>query len=139
LEQLVLLYLEAEEAFGQADWERAGTLYDQVVALKPGYRDAEARLAEVQGQQQLAEQYRQALVHLEARRWREAIEGFEAIVEMDRGYGDPVHGSAMDLLTRARQEKERAGLPTPPAGRRRKPTGMPEEIKPRDKPKDLPA
>jgi tetratricopeptide (TPR) repeat protein len=138
-ERLVDLYREAEEAFGKGDWEQARALYGQVLALKPGYRDAEARLAVVQGQQQLAEEYGQALAHLEARRWLEAIEGFEAILGVDRDYGDPLHGSARDLLTRARQEKERAGLPAPPPGGRRRPTSMPEEIKPRDKPKDLPA
>jgi tetratricopeptide (TPR) repeat protein len=138
LEQIATLQREAEEACHRADWQRAGELYAQVLALNPGDQDVQARWAEVQGQQQLAEQYRQAMAHLEAQRWQEAIEGFEAIVEMDRGYGDPAHGSAADLLNRARQEKKRAGMPGPPDGRRR-PTSMPEEIKPRGKPKDLPA
>jgi type IV secretory pathway VirB10-like protein len=39
----------------------------------------------------------------------------------------------------AADEAAQAGPPSPPAGRRRRPTSLPEEIKPREKPKDLPA
>ena len=138
-DRLEQLYGEAEEAYSQAAWKEAEVLYGQVLALKAGYRDAEARMAEAQRQQQLAAGYRQALAHLEARQWAEAIEGFAALVELEPGYRHPVHGSAADLLAQARQEKELAGLPAPPAGRRPKPTDLPEEIKRHDKPKDLPA
>jgi hypothetical protein len=39
----------------------------------------------------------------------------------------------------AADEAAQAGEPSPPAGRRPRPSGLPEEIKPRHKPKDLPA
>jgi tetratricopeptide (TPR) repeat protein len=133
-ERLNALYVEAEEAYGQADWEQAGALYGQVLTLKPGYRDAEAKAAEVQRQRQLAAQYEQALAHLEARRWAEAVEGFGALVEGEPGYEHPVHGSAAALLTKAQQEKERAELPMPPTGRRRRPSELPEQAEPRKKP-----
>jgi outer membrane protein assembly factor BamD (BamD/ComL family) len=137
--RLEQLYAEAEEAYSQAAWKRAGALYKQVLALQPGYREAEAKRAEAQRQQQLAALYSQAWAHLQARRWAKAIEGFEALVEEEPGYGHPIHGSAAALLAQARQEKERAGKPAPPPGRRPRPADLPEEIKRRDKPKDRPA
>jgi outer membrane protein assembly factor BamD (BamD/ComL family) len=130
-ERLAQLYAQAEEAYSHAAWKRAGMLYKQVLALKPEYRDTVARRAEALHQQQLATLYSQAWAHLKARRWHEAIEGFEALVEAEPGYGHPAHGSAAALLAKARQEKERAALPTPPAGppegmeRRKKPTAQP--------------
>ena len=76
---------------------------------------------------------------METGRWAEAIRDFGALVEEEPNYGHPLHGSAAALLAQARQEQERAALPTPPAGKRPRPTDLPEEIKRRDRPKDLPA
>jgi tetratricopeptide (TPR) repeat protein len=132
-ERLEQLYRQAEEAYRRAAWKRAETLFKQVLALQPGYREAEARRAEAQRQQQLAERYSQAWAHLQARRWTKAIESLEALVEAEPGYGHPVRGSAADLLARARQEKERAGMPAPPSGKRRRPPVPPEEAESRKK------
>jgi outer membrane protein assembly factor BamD (BamD/ComL family) len=140
-ERLEQLYAEAEDAYDRAAWKRAGTLYGQVLALEPGYREAEAKKAEALRQQQLARQYSQAWSHLKARRWQEAIDGFTALVEAEPDYGHPVYGSASDLLAQARQGKEREELPAPPMGEQRrpaagqrKPSGLPEEIKRHEKP-----
>jgi hypothetical protein len=53
--------------------------------------------------------------------------------------GNPEYKDAAALLAETRQEKERAGLPAPPTGKRPKPTDQPEEVERRDKPTDLPA
>jgi hypothetical protein len=140
-EQLTQLYAEAGDAYGRAAWKRAETLYGQVLALKPGYGEAEARLAEARRQQQLARQYSQAWSHLKARRWQEAIDGFEALAKVEPGYAHPVYGAAADLLAQARQGEEQAELPTPPTVEQRRPTagppqpaGSPEETRRREKP-----
>ena len=117
--------IEAEERYREGEWVQAAELYEQVLALEPGYRDVEAKLVEAQRQQHLADQYAQALEHLQAQRWQEAIEGFKAVVEVDPAYKD-----AATLLTEARHQKELASLPKPPGAkpptpRRRKPTSLP--------------
>ncbi len=132
-ERLATLYEEAEQHYRKGEWAQAVELYEQVLALEPGYRDVEAKLAEAQRQQHLADQYAQALEHLQAERWQEAIAGFRTVLEVDPTYKD-----AAGLLARAQHEKERAGLPPPPTGGLRRPTTLPEETKQRGKPRDLP-
>jgi len=114
--------------------------------LDASYRDAPARLAQVQEAlaaeeatrqraAQLARLYTQALEHLQAERWQEAIEGFRAVLEVAPTYKD-----ATALLAEAKHKKELASLPKPPEEKKKppKPVGLPEEIKARGKPKDLP-
>lgn len=137
-ERLQALCSEAGKAYDQAAWKRAETIYGQVLALKPDHGEAETRLAEARRQQQLATQYSQAWSHLKARRWQEAIDGFQALAEAEPGYGHPVYGAAADLLAQARQGKERAELPAPPSTRQRASTGVREEIKQREKPAEGP-
>jgi outer membrane protein assembly factor BamD (BamD/ComL family) len=140
--ELARLYAVANEADQAKDWAKAIESFRAILRLDPSYRDAPARLAQAQEalaaeeaarQQaaQLAKLYAQALAHLQAQHWQEAIEGFRAVVVMDPGYGDPTHGSAATLLARAQQQKELAAKPP-------KPTTLPEEIRPHGKPKDLP-
>jgi outer membrane protein assembly factor BamD (BamD/ComL family) len=147
--ELARRYAEADEAAQAGNWSKAIEGFQAVLRLDASYRDAPARLAQArealaaevtarQREAQLAGLYAQALEHLQVQRWREAIEGFRAVVAIDPDYGDPTQGSAATLLARARQEKDLAELPPSPAARPRKPTTLPEEIRPRGKPKDLP-
>ena len=124
--ELARLYRRAEARAQSAEWGEAAKLYGAVLALEPSYRDVEAKLAEAQRQQHLADRYAQALEHLQSQCWQEAIEGFRAIVEIDPNYHGPDHGNAAALLARARQEKERIELPSPPAAGPRRPTTLPE-------------
>jgi len=135
-EKLSNLYAEGMHATKAKDWEAAIAAYKQVVALDSQYRDAAARLAAVEAEQkkveearrrekQLADFYTEALQHFHAQRWWEAIEGFEAVLEIDRAYRD-----AAALLAEAKHQKELASLPKPLAAkpappRRRKPTTLP--------------
>jgi outer membrane protein assembly factor BamD (BamD/ComL family) len=125
-ERLATLYSGAEEQHRKGEWGQAVELYEQALALEPGYRDVEEKLVEAQRQQRLAERYAQALEHLQAQRWQEAIEGFRAVLEDDSTYRD-----AAVLLVKAKHQKELAGLPKPPAAkpapsRKHKPTTLPK-------------
>ncbi len=125
-ERLTTLYDGAEERYHKGEWTQAAELYGQVLALEPGYRDAEEKLAEAQRQQQLADQYAHALEHLQAQRWQEAIKGFRAVLGVAPTYKD-----ATTLLAKAKHQKELASLPEPPAAkpappRRRKPATLPK-------------
>ncbi len=137
--------------------------YDAPARLAQAQEALAAEEAARQREAQLAKLYAQGLEHLQAQRWPAAIEGFRAVVVIDPDYGDPAHGSAASLLARAQQQKELASqlhrarqelvatllarvqqqkelaqLPRPPTARPGKPTTLPEEIRPRSKPKDLP-
>lgn len=128
-DRLSSLYGEAEEAFhGRSDWSKAAALYGQVLAEQAGYRDAQAKWSESLRQQHLAEQFSQAREHYEGRRWKEAVEGFRAIVEVDPDYNTPSGGDVTTLLGAALGQKERSELPAPPVPRQRKPVGLAEEI-----------
>ncbi|MBM3149413.1 MAG: tetratricopeptide repeat protein, partial [Chloroflexi bacterium] len=153
--ELARLYAVANEAAKAGDWAKASESFQAVLRLDPSYRDAPARLAQArealaaeeaarQRAAQLAKLYAQALAHLQAQHWPEAIEGFRAVLAIDPHYSDPTHGSAATLLARAQQQKELAARPPRPTTLpeeikpRGRPTTLPEEIKPSGKPKDLP-
>jgi outer membrane protein assembly factor BamD (BamD/ComL family) len=136
--ELARLYALAVEATQAGDLSKAVELFEAVMELDAAYRDAaeqwadlKTKLVQAERQQYLAEMYAQALAHLQAQRWPEAVESFRAVIALDPHYGDPTRGSAATLLAMAQQQKELAAKPP-------KPTTLPEEIKPRGKPKDLP-
>jgi len=136
--ELARLYALAVEATKAGDLSKAIELFEAIMELDAAYRDAaeqwadlKTKLVQAERQQYLAERYKQALAHLQAQRWSEAIEVFRAVVAIDPQYGDPTHGSAATLLARAQQQKELAARPP-------RPTTLPEEITTRGKPKDLP-
>jgi len=144
--ELARLYAVADEAAKARNWSKAIECFQAVLKLDASYRDAPARLAQVQEAlaaeeatrqraAQLARLYTQALEHLQAERWQEAIEGFRAVLEVAPTYKD-----ATALLAEAKHKKELASLPKPPEEKKKppKPVGLPEEIKARGKPKDLP-
>jgi tetratricopeptide (TPR) repeat protein len=146
--ELVRLYAEADEAAKEGSWLKAIEIFEGVRKLDPGYRDAltlqrQAResLAQEeaikQRQELLAQSYTRALEHFQAHRWQEATLAFQAVIEIDPSYSNPLYGNASDLMARAKQEKERSDM-RPPIARFAKPTTLPEEIPRRGKPEDLP-
>ena len=145
--ELAHLYSTATEAVQAKEWARAVESFEAVLRSDPGYRDAAARLTQSrktlaaeearQREANLANLYAQALAHLQAQRWADAIAGFEAVVALDPYYGDPTRGSAATLLGRA-QQQERAESPPTPAARPPRPTTLPENIGPPGKPRNLP-
>ncbi len=105
---------------------------------------ARERLAAAEQERKLAALYAEALRLLDAGQPEGALRQFEAVQALA-----PAYRQVSLLLARARQEldasqaaKERAARaaasPPPPAARPGKPATLPEEIKPRPKPKDLP-
>jgi hypothetical protein len=146
--ELARLFAVADEAAQAGDWRQAIESFEEVLRLDEGYGDAAARLAQArqamtreeakrQRQVALAELYDGASERMEAQDWPEAERLLREIQEVDWDYRDVE--ARLAHVTSEREMEERAGLPSPPAGRRRRPTSLPEKIKPRDKPKDLPA
>ena len=132
------------EAYYRGDWAAAIALYGEILTLQPDRPGAAAKLAAAQREHKLAGIYSEALSLLAGSQQAEAIRHFETIQELA-----PDYRQTGALLVRARQElgacltaeeraaQEAATLP-PPAARSAKPSTLPEEIKPRPKPKDLP-
>jgi outer membrane protein assembly factor BamD (BamD/ComL family) len=109
------------------------------------------REAKARQETALAELYDRASKQMEAQDWAEAERLLREIQKVERDYRDVESRLAQVTSEREREERlpvldietEEVHLqtasPSPPAGRRRRPTSLPEEIKPRSKPKDLPA
>ena len=154
--RLADLYGRATRALDADQWEMALGYLEQIGQLAPGYRDAptlaeQARqaLAEKQAAEQrraeLNDLYERASSQLRLENWAEAERLCSQLLDLEPHYRD-----AETLLAKARNRlaaqraaderaaREAAALPPPPAARPGKPTTLPEEIKPRPKPRDLP-
>jgi uncharacterized caspase-like protein len=136
------LYQEAIDYYNAGDWGVALSKLDEILRLDPDFSDPDdirtRAQTRAQEEQRLADQFSQALEHLETQHWSQAIETFQDILKNDPEYNDPTYGSAATLLNRAKQEKERSELPPPPIKKSTKPSTLPEVGKPTGKPKDLP-
>jgi tetratricopeptide (TPR) repeat protein len=136
------LYQEAIDSYNAGDWGVALSKLDEILRLDPDFSDPDdirtRAQTRAQEEQRLADQFSQALEHLETQNWSQAIETFQDILKNDPEYNDPTYGSAATLLNRAKQEKERSELPPPPIKKSTKPSTLPEVGKPTGKPKDLP-
>lgn len=130
-------YRRANDALAARDWQAAAALLANVQEIEPGYREVARKLAEARQQQALAAQFNEALAHMQATRWAEAVQVLRELVAHTPNYADPVHGSAAGILTQALRQKERTELPPPPT-RRAPPAPTEEEPKPGGKPKDIP-
>jgi tetratricopeptide (TPR) repeat protein len=148
--ELARLYAVGDAAVQAREWSKAIESFEAALRLDARYRDAAARLtqardalAEEQAARerlsiQLPKLYQEALAHLQAQHWQEAIVDLRVVLAIDPHYGDPTHGSAAALLARAQQQLELAKSPPPPAAGPPRPTTLPEDIKPSGKPRDLP-
>ncbi len=131
--QLGDLYTQALSRLDKKDWAEAIELLEKILNLQPGYLNAaellmrakeERKRAEQQAselhkqqeaaqqrQERLAQSYAHAIELFQAQRWGEAVQAFQLVLDMDPNYSDDQHGSASDLLARARLEKERSETP----------------------------
>ena len=105
---------------------------------------AERQAAE-QRRAELDELYARVSGQLKQENWAEAERLCSQILERQPHYRDvetllakAQHSLAAQRAAEERAARETAALPTPPAGRPGKPTTLPEEIKARPKPKNLP-
>jgi outer membrane protein assembly factor BamD (BamD/ComL family) len=155
-ERLADLYARAERAMDTCQWESARGYLEQIAELAPGYRDTDAlaaralqALAEKQAaerrQRETDELYARAGSQLRLENWAEAERLCGQILEIQPHYRDvdallarAQNGLAAQRAAVERVAREAAALPAPPAARPGRPATLPEEIKPRPKPKDLP-
>jgi outer membrane protein assembly factor BamD (BamD/ComL family) len=154
--QVADLYRRGAQRLQAGQLEEAQQYFEEIERLQPGYQDVEALLAQARqilAERKAAEQqrarlndlYEQASSQLRLENWTEAERLCSQLLELQPHYRD-----AETLLAKARNRlasqraaeeraaRETAALPPPPAARSGKPTTLPEEIKPRPRPKDLP-
>ena len=154
--RLADLYGQATQALDASQWESALGYLGQITQLAPDYRDVDAlagRARQALAERQAAERrraeldalYAQVGSQLRLENWAEAERLCSQILERQPHYRDAetLLATARNSLVAQRAAAERAvreaaAPPTPPAARPGRPTTLPEEIKPRPKPKDLP-
>jgi tetratricopeptide (TPR) repeat protein len=147
-EQITALYAGAQGHLEEGRWSEAVAGFLKVLELDPTHDGAARQRAKAQAEldrqqaeeraQHLVELYEQGLAHRHAQRWREAIQAFQSVVEIEPEYGDLDHGSAANLLAEALAEKERAELPPPPAIKPPAAPAAPPQITRHTRPDDLP-
>jgi hypothetical protein len=105
-ELLVSLYTEARAAYDALQWEQAMETLSEIVALQPGFLDAEQLLREASLRQQaLAQHWTEGRRAYEDNLWKEAVQHFIAILAEDAD-----NDEAARLLEEARRQQALAGL-----------------------------
>jgi tetratricopeptide (TPR) repeat protein/predicted Ser/Thr protein kinase len=92
------LYERAAEASQTGEWQRAVDLYNQLLRLNPGYKDAAEKLVGVGKEARLAALYSAANHALESGHYSEAADEFREIISVD-----PMYKDARDGLDKAQQ------------------------------------
>lgn len=104
--ELETLYDQAMAHRAQEQWEQAATIWQQIVAEQPDFRDASKKLAEATLHIQKAhDHYIEGRNAFRAMSWPKAIKHLEAVVRFAGPYRD-----AEDLLRSARQQHMLAKL-----------------------------
>jgi tetratricopeptide (TPR) repeat protein len=91
--QLAELYAQARQLHRAAQWQAVINVFGQIAAVEPSYPDpedlqvtAEQAQAELERQARLEEMYGRAVLEMEARRWAEAHQILNQVLEMEPGY-----------------------------------------------------
>jgi hypothetical protein len=154
--RLADLYGQAKHAFDAGQWETTLQHLEQLGQLEAGYRDAPALVELARGalaEKQTAERrraemndlYERASSQLRLEKWAEAELLCSQLLDLEPHYRDTdtLMAKARNRLAAQRAADERAAreaaaLPPPPTTRPGRPTTLPEDLKSRPKPKDLP-
>jgi formylglycine-generating enzyme required for sulfatase activity len=96
--QLHRLYTEGLNAQQTEDWEQAERRFGAIVELRPDYKDAGARLEEVQRQGRLARLYTQAQATQESADWEAALSALEQLSAEAPDYRDA--GAMLEAVRR---------------------------------------
>ncbi len=106
-QHLAELYDQALGAYYTDQWPQAIALFNEIVALQPGYEDAANKLADATRQQILLDNYATGQQAHQSATWVEAIQRLEAVVAIAPAYRD-----AAALLAEARQQRDLAEMYT---------------------------
>jgi tetratricopeptide (TPR) repeat protein len=91
-----LIYME------QGHWDQAVSLFDEILAVSPGYEDVVEKKAEALKKQELARLYDRGEAYFEQGKWDEAIAQWQELRDRDPGFNE---ASVKDMLCRAYLEK----------------------------------
>jgi tetratricopeptide (TPR) repeat protein len=104
-QRLEQLYVDGLGAFWVEDWDEAHRYFQAIVDERPGYRDAGAKLGEVERQQEWGRLYKSALAARDAGDWVRVVSSLEGLVAEAPDYKD-----AAALLEMARRQVQLAEL-----------------------------
>ncbi len=94
--QRALAYME------QGQWDQAVSLFDEILAAAPDYKDAAEKRAEALEEQELTRLYEQGKEYFEQGEWDEAIAQWQELRDRDPSFNE---ASVEDMLCRAYLEK----------------------------------
>jgi len=95
-------YQQALNYMDQGQWDRAVSLFDEILAASPDYKDAVEKRAKALEKQELTRLYDQGKAYLEQDKWDEAIAQWQELRDHDPGFNE---ASVEDMLCRAYLEK----------------------------------
>jgi len=139
--QVEILYRQAVLDMDHGRVREALAALERVAALSPGYHQTAALLerarqavldeeraaaerAVADRQRELADKFALASAHYDAGRWGDAVQELRGLLAAAPDYTDPDRGPAVDLLAKAQEMKQLAGLPKiSPRGPRNAATG----------------
>ncbi|MFB0536255.1 MAG: protein kinase [Anaerolineae bacterium] len=95
-------YRQALACMEQGQWDRAVSLFDEILAAAPDYEDAAEKKAEALEKQELTGLYDQGKAYFEQGKWDEAIAQWQELRDRDPGFNEK---SVKDMLCRTYLEK----------------------------------
>jgi sugar lactone lactonase YvrE len=104
----------AQEALASEDWTTAIARLQALLEVDPAHAEASADLSRARQQQELATLYASGRKHVEARRWREALDDFRRLREIGGAYKDV--GALSAEAERGLARKEAVPLLPAPSG-----------------------
>jgi tetratricopeptide (TPR) repeat protein/tRNA A-37 threonylcarbamoyl transferase component Bud32 len=95
-------YQRALTYMDQGQWDQAVSLFDEILAITPDYKDAAEKKAEALEKQELTRLYEQGEAYFEQGEWDAAIAQWQELRDRDPGFNE---ASVKDMLCRAYLEK----------------------------------